>query len=482
MKKFLNKYKHLSMLAFILAATAALFAVGSYATGITLVACWQLSQFVASKRSGVCYNSVLTPEQIREFEKICGELKEFGTMIPGLKDLAGIEGGLAAIKTFPGLFKAEQKRGDELAGELKKLQKRGLRSTVTPRNGEVSDDCARHLGVLALAVGIKRGQITGRAADMGESMAKEILGVEIKTALTSSDIPLPTEYSGQVVELVGLYGMARRYGTVFPLGAGTVKLPKLSTDPTFGLITGSAAVTEKSPQAGFVTFTADKFGGLVRVPSELEEDSIIPIGQFIARYAARNIARAEDYNFFASTGAGSGVNGSVEGLTVSTITNSKVVQLASTKTHYSDATLPKLRELRTVPDASALRVGAYYFHPSFEQLLSSFNSSGDHPYNPNAQLANNGAQPFASGPTLDGFPVRFVDVLPAYSTSVNVSKVFALFGDLSFQYLGVRGGVRFDTSMDAGFTTDEILIRALERFTIGLMADGAVAGLETAAS
>jgi HK97 family phage major capsid protein len=57
-----------------------------------------------------------------------------------------------------------------------------------------------------------------------------------------------------------------------------------------------------------------------------------------------------------------------------------------------------------------------------------------------------------------------------------------LFGDLSFQYLGVRGGIRFDTSSDAGIETDEILIRALERFTIGLMATGAVGGLETAAA
>ena len=72
--------------------------------------------------------------------------------------------------------------------------------------------------------------------------------------------------------------------------------------------------------------------------------------------------------------------------------------------------------------------------------------------------------------------------MPAYSAAANVSKVFMLFGDLSYQYLGVRGGVRFDTSVDAAFATDEILIRALERFTIGLMATGAISGLETAAS
>jgi HK97 family phage major capsid protein len=293
---------------------------------------------------------------------------------------------------------------------------------------------------------------------------------------------MPVGYSGQVVALVNQYGSARRYGTVFPLGTGTVKLPKLSTDTAFGLIARSAAVTEKSPQTAWVTFTAEKFGGLVRLPSEMSEDSIIGIGQFIAEYAARQLAAVEDQVFFLNLDGST--FGAVKGLCGSTIDNSKVTQMASTKTHYSDATLGNVRTLRNVPDASALRKGAYYMHPSFEQLLSSFNTAGDRPYNPNAQLNNpSAAQPFITGPTLDGFPVRWVDQLPAYSTSVNASKVFILFGDLSFQYLGVTGaGIRIETSVEAAFDTDEILIRALERFTIGLMANGAVGGLETAGS
>ena len=69
-------------------------------------------------------------------------------------------------------------------------------------------------------------------------------------------------------------------------------------------------------------------------------------------------------------------------------------------------------------------------------------------------------------------------MLPYVSTDV-VSKVHILFGDASFQYLGVRKGMEFATSTEAGFTTDEILVRALERFTIGLMSTGAVSGLIT---
>jgi HK97 family phage major capsid protein len=72
--------------------------------------------------------------------------------------------------------------------------------------------------------------------------------------------------------------------------------------------------------------------------------------------------------------------------------------------------------------------------------------------------------------------------MPPYATGAAASTVFALFGDVSFAYLGVRGGVRFDVSRDVYFATDEIGIRALERMTTGKMATGAVAGLITAAS
>ena len=358
--------------------------------------------------------------------------------------------------------------------EVRRLQLE-TRSAGPRRANGVSDECARHLGGLVVLAALRQNLVPDASVERHTALAKRVLGfddAQLRSALTSSDIPLPTQWQGDVVELVGDYSAARRYGTVFPLGAGTVKLPKLGTDTTFGLIAGSGTVTEKSPTVTFVTFSPEKFGGLVRLPTELDEDSIVPLGQFLARYGARQIAYVEDYNFFRSTGAGSGVNGTAEGLTKNVVTDSKTVALASTKTAISDATLAKFRELRTKPDAAALRMGAYYLHPSMEQMLAGFNASGDKPYQANG----------LGGATLDGFPIRWVDTMPVYSTSAAASTVFALFGDVSFMYLGVRGGPRFDTSREAGFTTDEILIRALERLTVGKMATGAVAGLITAAS
>jgi hypothetical protein len=69
--------------------------------------------------------------------------------------------------------------------------------------------------------------------------------------------------------------------------------------------------------------------------------------------------------------------------------------------------------------------------------------------------------------------------MPVYSTSVSATTIHVIFGDASFQYLGVRRAPQFDTSREAAFTTDEILVRALERLTIGKMAISSLAGLCT---
>lgn len=493
MKKLLKPYRHLAALfAVCLLAVAVIMLGAPLITGVAIVACWQLSQFAMSKRCGRCFTTALTPEQLKEFEGIVKGLAEYRDLFPQIKDLACVEGGFAAIKALPHLLKQQSEVSTQLRADLDGVRRMLLAShkeksghVVRLANGDlvVSDDCARLLGSIYCAAGVQQGFITDqKRIDTIAGVFKELHGVEMRTALSSSDIPLPVLYSSEIVELVSAYGAARKYGTVFPLGAGSVKLPYLSTDPTFTVNLISAAVTEKSPALTHVTFTPEKFGGLVRLPTEIDEDSLLPMGQFLARWAARGVARSEDHNFFAGTGTVGTVNGDVEGLQFSTITNSKVTQMGSTKTHYSDLTLAHLRAVRAIPDAPALGRSAYYMHPTMEQQLAGLNTAGDKPYNPAAQIQGTGANPFMTGPTLDGFPIRWVDVMPAYSTSANASKVFVLFGDLSFQYLGVRRGIAVDTSREAGFTTDEILVRALERFTIGLMALGAVGGIETAAS
>lgn len=407
-------------------------------------------------------------------------LKSLGEMSGRFKSF---DQAMADIKLIKETEAERNKQLSEIQKQMLAFQKHQIEKTgamIRRSHDGISDDCARYLGACYLAAGLRQAETIGLKSsvrDLFEREVKSILGIEAKTALSTSDIPLPTQYSGDIVELVYQYGDARKWATVYPLGAGTVKLPQLGTDPTFTLNAISASITEKSPTVTFATLTAEKFGGLVRLPNEIDEDSIVAMGQFLARYIARNMALCEDYQLFRSTGAASGVNGTAEGLTKSVVTNSKFVyngdSSISGKTKQSEATLADFRLLRTKPDGTVLARGAYYVHHTYDALFASFNTGTN---------LNVYQRMGVGGPSLDGYPIRWTASMPAYSTSASVSLVHALFGDLSFAYLGVRGGPRVDTSREAGFTTDEILIRALQRMTTAILATGAIAGLRNAAS
>src|SRR5262249_50820834 len=151
----------------------------------------------------------------------------------------------------------------------------------------------------------------------------------------------------QVVELIWKYGQFRQFGTVFPLGAPTVNLPQLKAgEDAFVFLAASGAVTERKVAAQNVTFTAHKAGGLIRIPTEIEEDTFIPLGQFLARYISRRFAYLEDHAGFLGDGTDNygtitGVGPYITGIT----STPNLTQLASTKTKPSDATVTDFRAI-----------------------------------------------------------------------------------------------------------------------------------------
>jgi len=407
--------------------------------------------------------SDLTEEQLLEFRTT----------------LTDLEGDLAQIRTLPAQLKVLQDENTELKGGLLKLRKEviGLVQRNVPpirKHEVVTHDCARYLAAIAY-IGAERfhklSHLNAHNRDEILNKSADVLGMELKTALTTTDIPMPTEFHSQVVELVWSYGDFRRNATAFPMGTGTVKLPKLKTSPAFGLIALSANVTEKSPQIQFVTFSAEKSGGIVRIPTEIDADSIVSVGQFVARYGAREMARWEDtWGFLAD---GSGAYDSKSGVCKTADTLTFKIQLTATNSRPSNITLQNFRDLRAKIDQAAYNNAAYYMNRTMEALLTTYNTSATvTPYLP--------AGP--SGPTLDGFPIRWVGVMPVYDTTPHLNQYQAVFGDLSYWYLGERGSMRVDVSNDIYFATDEVGVRFLERFDPELMADQSNAVLQLSAS
>lgn len=429
------------------------------------------------------------------------QVKEFGAILDGIKGYDGmfkeLAGGWSAIKALPEMLKGEQKRNDELASELKKLQKAYAaaqqKSGVSyrtradgRREAFVSEDCARAISSLFVVSCAQQGRwpATMQGGELQAKMlgeACEMLGIQQRAAssLSGTEIPLPTVYVPQIVELVWQYGQIRQFGTVYPLGAGSVNLPRLKAgeDAFAYLGVGTAGMSQtvgkKQVAAENVAFTANKFGGLIAIPYEIEQDTFIPLGQFLARYIARRFAYGEDDTAFNGDGTASYANISGIGKycnAAGQLTYS--VQLAAGKTKPSDATLDQFRSMRAKVNAAAYLNGAYYVHPSMDALLVTFNTIGQ----PLVYQRN------GTNATLDGFPVRWTGVVQPYGTAAAPAKDIAFFGDLSYGYLGERGTPRVETSRDVYFATDEIAMRALERIDFQLMAIDAMSTLRTAAA
>jgi HK97 family phage major capsid protein len=183
------------------------------------------------------------------------------------------------------------------------------------------------------------------------------------------------------------------------------------------------------------------------------------------------MARWEDtWGFLAD---GSGTYDSKSGVCKTADTLTFKVQLTAGNSRPSNIALADLRNLRAKVDQAAYNNAAYYMHRTMEALLVTFNSAT----NATPYIASG-----PNGPTLDGFPIRWVGVMPVFDSTVHLNQYQAVFGDLSYWYLGERGSMRVDVSNDIYFATDEVGIRFLERFDPELMADQSNAVLQLAAS
>ena len=303
--------------------------------------------------------------------------------------------------------------------------------------------------------------------------AKGTLDISTRSALTNSDIPFPSEYSGELRELISQFGVVRRQMTPYPIGMGTARPARMGTRPTFGSIAMSGAFTEKSPSITFASLESHKVGGIVRLPREIDEQSVVAMGQFLARYGAIEFARAEDtWGFLAD---GGGTYESVRGVVQIARDNGKTVTLNSTKTKPSDATLADFRTLRTKVNKAALsgRLSAYYLDSTWEAQLPSFRTAAE----------QNVYQRLPDGTAiLDGYPIIWTDVLQAYSTSAAADQTIAVFGAMSFWWMGEHRSPRIDTSEHVYFANDQLALRFIEEIDFDYAAVDATAAIITAAS
>jgi HK97 family phage major capsid protein len=340
----------------------------------------------------------------------------------------------------------------------------------------VSDECARHLAATFVAHCNRSGTLEALCSSSSQrdamlQLSRDALNLGTRAALGTGDIPLPSQFGSELRDLVSEFGVVRKRMFPYPMGMGTARPARMGTRPAFGSIAMSAAFTEKSPSFSFASLECHKVGGIVRVPRELDEHSIVALGQFLARYGAVEFARAEDTWGF--TADGSATYELVKGVVQVARESTKTVSLAAGKTRPSDATLDDFRAVRRLVNKAVLngKLAAYYLDTTWETRLSAFKTAAE----PNVyQRLPDGTA------TLDGYPIIWTDVLQPYDTAVAADKPLAVFGALSFWWFGEHGSPRMDTSEHVWFANDQLAVRFIEEIDFDYVANDATAALLTA--
>lgn len=411
----------------------------------------------------------------KALEALDGKLKGFEGKVT---EVLGFKTDADALKKDVGEMKTHMNELKTGVDEMRKQRLLTGRMSSLVRHGQVSDECAREVASQFIVHCERSGMLEAVSSNARErtlmlDQARACLGISVKAAVTTSEVPLPVVYGGEIRELISQFGVIRRKMFPYPIGMGTARPARMGTRPAFGSIAMSASFAEKVPTITFASLESHKIGGIVRLPREIDEQSIVPMGQFLARYGAVEFARAEDtWGFLAD---GSSLYEQVKGVVQIAQDGGLVVTLANGKTKPSDVTLANFRALRRKVSKAACNgnLSAYYLDTTWESVLPSFNTESEPLIY--QRLPDGSAR-------LDGYPIVWTDVLEPYGEVAAAGKAVCVFGALSFWWLGEHGSPRIDTSEHVYFANDQLATRFIEEIDFDYAAADATAALLTAAA
>jgi HK97 family phage major capsid protein len=244
------------------------------------------------------------------------------------------------------------------------------------------------------------------------------------------------------------YGVVRRLWTPYPMQSDVTQVPvdEYLTDDawTVSVYAENAQIAATDAEIRNLTLTAEKIATLTYISSELLQDSFVDvIGTWLTEKLARKAAHREDSYVFSDTTYGLEV---VTGLQTTTIAS----------TAYTGVTGNELIQAEDDVVSDALNGAKFLAHRSVLNIVRTL-KDGNSAYVWGASLVA------GSPPTINGYGVERVEVMPKRSASTD-DDVFAYFGDMNMGYIfGERGGERLDASRDFRFDYDQTALRWIER-------------------
>jgi HK97 family phage major capsid protein len=270
---------------------------------------------------------------------------------------------------------------------------------------------------------------------------------------------VPEEFENELITLREQYGVFRRNARIVPMSSDVKRIPKRASTITAYFVGEASAITESQQVFDNIQLVAKKMGALTTISSELNEDSVINIGDDLANEVAWAFSLKEDDCGF--NGDGTQPFGGIIGLDAA-LTDGTYQIADMGVASYASVTLATLvAAWRKLPAWASQRNNVKIFcnkqayHGVFERLAA--NGGG------------NSMQTLADGirnPTFLGYPVEFSQVIPVTESD---GAEFAYIGDMRQAcVLGDRrsNSIAFSDSALNAFEQDEIAVRGTQRLDI----------------
>jgi len=281
------------------------------------------------------------------------------------------------------------------------------------------------------------------------------------TGSTTGAAFVPDVLSSTVIRLVDQYSAFAQNATNVVMPSDVLLFPRRTAGATAYWINENAAITASDPTSNQVTLTAKKVTGAVTIASELLQDSIVSIADWIAAELALTLSNAVEEaawsgnpsNAPAVAGLVTTYTGGLLAASAATYAASLVTAAGDTPDEVTKANL--LAMMAKVPQHS--RAGAKWFcSPFFFAACMQ-----------NLDLAQGGSVGLSQGmgPTFLGSEVVLTDRLPSGADSTGA--IMALYGNMAnSSYYGIRRAIEIASSDQVNFLSDQTVIRAVARVAI----------------
>jgi hypothetical protein len=165
---------------------------------------------------------IVTDDQVSELQTTLKEVKESWS---ALKDLPG------SVST---LQDETNRLREQLSGVRRALAARPTDVTRARVAGSVSDECARQVAATFVAHCERSGRLEALCSvpaqrDAVTQFARDTLGLSTRTALSTTEIPLPSQYGSEIRELISEFGVVRRRMSPYPIGMGTARPARMGS-------------------------------------------------------------------------------------------------------------------------------------------------------------------------------------------------------------------------------------------------------------